>query len=259
MNKVIILSVGISILFRLERFGFKDKLNSIKNISLDHSGLFINKVNDLTDDILKTEEILPHKLGAEMNSLEKLGVQKGDKLFFLISHEPDGKLVGELLTKLSKSYWKVDANYIMVQGLQVKNADKFFLIGIPNLVEHVGKIIEKYPSSNYIRMINTTGGYKAIAFYLTMLGMLEGLQVKYLFEMSDEVIEIPATPVYFDFESLYRLGINHARHMVRHKLNEQELARLTGRNIKMLRQEFKDVLVWDSNKQVTLSPLARLD
>jgi putative CRISPR-associated protein (TIGR02619 family) len=255
MKQVIVSSVGISILSILD----KDKWSPMAGVSIDREMEFIQLMDELMSQLKeKSNQLSLEDLGAEISSLDKMGVQSGDKLYFLTSHTLDGKLVGQILKQIAEDVWQVEANYITVEGLQVYDANEFCLTGIPNLVDKVTEVFDKYPSSEYKRVLNTTGGYKATGLYLTILGMIEGVVVKYVFERAKQIIEMPATPVYFDIESLYRLGINNVSKMVRHKIDEEELKKLTGRNMKMLREEFKDVLVYEPDGTVTLSPLARL-
>jgi putative CRISPR-associated protein (TIGR02619 family) len=255
MKQVIVSSVGISILSIIN----KDKWFPIVGVPIDRETEYIQLMDELLIESMEKSNGLPlEDLGAEISSLDKMGVQSGDKLYFLTSNTLDGKLVGQILKQIVEDIWQVEANYITVEGLQVYDANEFCLTGIPNLVDKVTEVFDKYPSPKYKHVLNTTGGYKATGLYLTILGMIEGVVVKYVFERAKEIIEMPATPVYFDIESLYRLGINNVSKMVRHKIKEEELKKITGRNIKMLREEFKDVLVFEPDGMVTLSPLARI-
>ncbi|MBA4496345.1 putative CRISPR-associated protein [Paenactinomyces guangxiensis] len=257
MKQIIISTVGVSML-RLVKD--REKLKQVTGISAKKKQEFAEPLNHLIHEL--TEHALqnssnPKLLGAEPNSLDKMNVKKGDQLFFLTSYTLEGILVGEVLSRISVPFWNVNAEYESVIGLQVHDVDYFCYIGLPNLVKKVSSILEKYPSHEYMRVFNTTGGFKAVSFYMTILGMLEGATIKYLFESSDQIIELPATPFFFNIESFYRLG-PVAEKMLYGAIDEAELIWITGRSREQLKGEFNDILVWQPHGKVTLSAIARL-
>lgn len=238
----------------------KEKLGRLRSGTVDQYPEFTALMNELMDELEQAAlryRSSPKLLGAELNSLDRIGVNKGDQLYFLTTHTLDGMLVGEALKKIVTRFWEVDAYYETVEGLQVQNADAFCYLGLPQLVNKVTAILEKHPADQYRRIFNTTGGFKAVSFYMTILGMLEGVTVKYLFENSDHIIEMPAAPVYFNIESFYRLG-RVIEKMLNGAIHESELIWLTGRSRQQLKGEFSDILVWQPDGTVTLSALARI-
>jgi len=79
----------------------------------------------------------------------------------------------------------------VITGLQVENAQQFNE-GLVNLITRFYKLCGDY-FENVI--INITGGYKAIIPHLTILGQVNKVPVKYIFEDTDTLIEIPLLPL----------------------------------------------------------------
>jgi len=175
---------------------------------------------------------------------------------FFTSDTLDGVLCGKVLTEISKHLWGAEAEYRVVKGLQVKDAKLFRKVAVGHLVDMVMSVLDRYPLSGYKVILNPTGGYKAVVPYLTLLGLIEGVPVKYIYEQSNTLIELPAAPLSFNPEKLRELG-PAAAVLSDDYVAEQELSDITGIPKYRLREQFGDVLYWEEGL-VTLTELARV-
>lgn len=105
---------------------------------------------------------------------------------------------------------------IVVEGLQVTNGVLFDETGFDHLIKVIDKI--KYPPELKGRktpdelILNVTGGYKGTIPVLTILGQLLNIPLNYIYEESNELIEIKSLPVKFDYtitEMIYPYLSNH--------------------------------------------------
>lgn len=90
---------------------------------------------------------------------------------------------------------KFNAQQDVIKGLQVENAPSFEKEGLVNLITRFYQLCGDY-FGNVV--INITGGYKAVIPYLTILGQVNKVPVKYIFEETDTLIEIPLLPLTID-------------------------------------------------------------
>ena len=80
----------------------------------------------------------------------------------------------------------------IIKRLQVKNKEIFIHEGLSNLVRRIENIAGGY----YKNVIfNISGGYKAVIPYLTLMAQINGCEMYYIFEDTDELIEIPPAPI----------------------------------------------------------------
>jgi len=82
----------------------------------------------------------------------------------------------------------------VIEELQIENSQTFQK-GLVNLITRFYAICGDYFDGV---IINITGGYKAIIPYLTILGQVNKVPVKYIFEDTDTLIEIPFLPLIID-------------------------------------------------------------
>ncbi len=87
----------------------------------------------------------------------------------------------------------------VIQGLQVNNANTFETDGLQNFIKRF-VTIQKFCTENDKLILNITGGYKGLIPYLTLIGQINEVSIKYLFEESKELITIPQLPINFDWE-----------------------------------------------------------
>ena len=82
----------------------------------------------------------------------------------------------------------------IVEGLQVKDKERFETVGFEKLLGIINKFKEKDKT-----ILNISGGYKAIIPYLTLFAQLEGIPLKYTYEDSDALITVGNLPFSFDY------------------------------------------------------------
>ncbi len=92
---------------------------------------------------------------------------------------------------------KFNPNIDIIKGLQVKNKEQFISEGLSNLIKRINEILGDY-SENVA--FNISGGYKAIIPYFTMMAQINGCDTYYIFEDTEELINIPAAPITIDIE-----------------------------------------------------------
>ncbi len=169
---------------------------------------------------------------AELNSLINIfeaqnATGKGHRLDFLVSDTPDGALAGRVVGDFCETYFEAEVHVYVIEGLQVKDETLFRRTGALDLISRVYRILKETPKGTYTCIFNPTGGYKAAVPYLTMIGMLEGVQLNYIFEQSNVLMQLGNLPVrlsYDDiqvpFETLVELEAN--------SLTESELKKALG-------------------------------
>jgi len=75
--------------------------------------------------------------------------------------------------------------------------------GFNNLIQ---KIIDISKENNGSTIINITSGYRGFIPILTIIAQLESIKLNYIYEDSDELIEIGQFPINFDYDIAYSLA-----------------------------------------------------
>lgn len=132
---------------------------------------------------------------AEIASIEKIDPSGQADIYLLCTETVLSRACGEAL----KIYFgKRVKEVIVIEGLQVKNVDRFKKEGVVSLLNQLEKIAQ---NGHYWDdcVLNITGGYKAIIPIMTIIGQLKKLPTYYIFEESNvdkyELIEIPIIPI----------------------------------------------------------------
>src|SRR5690606_23834443 len=207
--KVIISTAGVSLIRNnIQNNGEKQISNLFgRPVSeWEEHRAYLDTITEELVRISRSDDFAPIRFSAETNSLSRMEVETGDRLVFFTSDTLDGVLCGKVLTEISKHLWGAEAEYRVVKGLQVKDAKLFRKVAVGHLVDMVMSVLDRYPLSGYKVILNPTGGYKAVVPYLTLLGLIEGVPVKYIYEQSNTLIELPAAPLSFNPEKLRELG-----------------------------------------------------
>ncbi len=137
-------------------------------------------------------------VGAEVNSLVRMGLRQGDQVVLLATGTVEGKLCAQLVEKFLRLKDLCDNVEVkVVEGLQAQNGDLFRRVGIKNLMA----ILCRYADDNVI--INPTAGFKSVVPYLSLAGMIFRKPVKYIHEFSEDVITLVDLPITFDDELLF--------------------------------------------------------
>jgi len=148
----------------------------IKNIVRD-------KLNRDSSAEIKSISLLKQKLAEELD------------IYFICTDTVASCLAGEIL----KEYFEKDKGIKVffdpikdvIDNLQIEDSQKF-LEGLENLINRFDNIASGY-YENII--LNITGGFKAIIPYMTVLGQVNGIPLYYVFEETDNLIEIPPVPI----------------------------------------------------------------
>lgn len=164
----------------------KDSLSYLKSLNLD-------KNNDLD------------KSSAEIKSLVKLGVDKDDVVYLFATETIDGNLCAEVIKEYIEEEFGCKAKIEEVKGLQVKDSELFRKVGIKNYIDGVNRLANPDLREDYRLVLNTTGGFKATVPYTTLLGMLFQIPVFYIFEDTQNLIELPPLPLEYDFAIIEEL------------------------------------------------------
>lgn len=156
-----------------------------------------------------THDSYIHRASAELNSLSRImqnhRVDANTQLHFLVSETPDGVLAGRIVADFCREYFGAQAlvKVHVIEGLQVKDAKKFRLMGLNNVIHTIYRTLNQADAGTYLRVLNPTGGFKAVIPYMTIIGMLEqNVQMHYIYEQSDEVITLGNLPLRLNLEEL---------------------------------------------------------
>jgi putative CRISPR-associated protein (TIGR02619 family) len=141
------------------------------------------------------------KLSAELNGI--LGVYNGeiptnpnDTHVLVASDTYQGKITAEIIESFLKE--KGFTNIIIISPSQMSTKDKTsFVNGTKNLLKWFDKEldIENYRLNKYEVIFNLTGGFKSLQGYLNTFGMFYADRIVYIFESSNQLIEIPRLPI----------------------------------------------------------------
>lgn len=186
MNTLYLCPSGISVLEYLKRNNIDTSLES------------------LNDFLKNADESILTKASAEINSLFHMGIMQDDRVVFLSSDTDEGEMAANSLAKKLEKIKGCNTVIKRIKGLQIQDRKEFDRTGIPNLTEVIINEVES--NRHYYNIVlNATAGYKAAVPYLTFIGMIFHLPIRYIFERSESIIELPPIPIDFDIERLKRL------------------------------------------------------
>lgn len=142
---------------------------------------------------------LRHQLeqtSAEIHSLAKMGLASGHRVHLLVTDSLDGQICAELNQKYLIQLFDCEVRLEPIPGLQAHSHREFISTGLKNLLTRLIRLLEDYQCQDLI--INITAGYKSLAPYLTILGMIYDFPISYLYEKSQEVLTLERLPVRYD-------------------------------------------------------------
>ncbi|MGH7192249.1 MAG: putative CRISPR-associated protein, partial [Candidatus Saccharimonadales bacterium] len=140
------------------------------------------------------------RVSAEVNALSRRDADQHDEVVYLVSETEDGRLCGQRLVALTRSELGSRARLIVVEGLQVRDGQRFRRVGIHNLFDQIDRLRRDNTATEV--ELNATGGFKGVVPYLTLYGMFHDLPVSYIFEQSETLIRLPRIPLEFDWAKL---------------------------------------------------------
>jgi len=142
------------------------------------------------------EQALTTHLSAEIHSLARLGVGATDTVVLFSSETVDGEACAIAVRDyLLSARPGLQARVFKVEDLQVKDAERFRRFGVLNFIQAVLKEIEANGPAQCV--LNPTGGFKSLVPYTVLIGMLEGIPAKYIFEQSNTLLTLPPLPIEF--------------------------------------------------------------
>jgi putative CRISPR-associated protein (TIGR02619 family) len=97
------------------------------------------------------------------------------------------EIISDYLKKIDNIFV---SDSILIEGLQVKDNKKFLREGMPKLLAR----LDKYGAQSEV-YLNFTGGYKGTIPYLTLWAQVNNVKMFYLYEESDDIIEVPQAPI----------------------------------------------------------------
>ena len=134
---------------------------------------------------------------AETHSLWRFGPRPDDEVVLLATDTEEGKACAAAVQELVEKHLQVLCQTVTVRGLQVDDAQRFRREGIQHLFDVIDKQAQGGPA-----VLNVTGGFKSVVPFVTLYGLIKQIPVIYIFERSQQLIELPPAPVSFDYERL---------------------------------------------------------
>lgn len=143
---------------------------------------------------------------AEIHSLHRLECGQSDEVILLTSDTAEGRACGTAVSStVQRIFGTSDVRLIRVPDLQARDGERLKKRGIPNLINLMTPILQD-PQRRYSGgvILNPTGGFKGVVPFMTVLGMLYGAKVVYMFEFSNQLVTLPPLPVTLDPEIFER-------------------------------------------------------
>ncbi len=139
------------------------------------------------------------RASAETNSLSRI-LEKGDRIIFLHSQTDEGKRCAEALVR-HYNHNGYETRVIEVPDLTYSES-RFKMRGLRSLVATLIDQIRWEKKQGREVLINATGGFKAEIAYATLVGLLFDVPVYYIHEAFRDIIEMPPTPINWDYSLL---------------------------------------------------------
>ena len=111
------------------------------------------------------------------------------KIVLLASDSYDGCFCARVNKSFIEKYICESVEIVRIDGLQVKDAARFKEPGLKKLNEEIQRIYEENKVFDE-KIMNITGGFKAAIPYLTIIAWDKPMNLNYVFEDSDALIEI---------------------------------------------------------------------
>jgi putative CRISPR-associated protein (TIGR02619 family) len=139
------------------------------------------------------------KASAETNSLARL-LQAQDRVIFLCSQTSEGRQCAEALARF---YQHVGHDTRVLEVPDLTYAERRFKMrGLRSLVATLIDQIRRERAQSRSVHINATGGFKAEIAYATLVGLLFDVPVYYIHEAFRDIIEMPPSPISWDYSLL---------------------------------------------------------
>lgn len=214
------------------------------------SGKYPSPSDDQLRHFLRTD---PASASAEANSLLQIATAT-DHLVFLCTETPTAKRCAELL----KEYFQHKGfQHVKVVSLQFQEQEEHIETqGLRNLVNTLISQIEDALRKQREVIINATAGFKAQIVYSTMIGMIYGVPVKYMYETFKKIVTF--TPIALDWDTSLFLAYNWFFEWLDEEPRPQ---REVEERLKALsdRDQIRSMLMLpDENEDIFLSPMGNV-
>ena len=119
-----------------------------------------------------------------------------DKVILFPTLTLGGVLVAAILSEfLPKAYNnKIQVTTFFTQNLGSTKGENF-REGLKNFIGNIYRTISENNKKGYTVYILASGGYKSVIPYCTIAGLLTGVPVYYIYEDSDQLVELPSLPI----------------------------------------------------------------
>ena len=203
-----------------------------------------------------------HKISAEINSLERLGLTTMSKVVLLAADNAASKACANELKKNIEQIFglaKQNIEIKRIKGLQVHDIKALKEQGFRELVTTIlAYLIDDNLNYQYDLILNPTGGYKGVIPFVTVLGMLYGKRSVYIFEHAEQLINLPPLPFSFDIDIYNRVVPALKRIDEQTAITEQEYYSCIIDYIEQEKQLFTSFIEPIGDNMVTISPLAEV-
>ncbi|MBF0529352.1 MAG: putative CRISPR-associated protein [Deltaproteobacteria bacterium] len=164
-----------------------------------------NEINNWIKAITDKNKI--SGISAEMSSLlrEERRFRPDDQVLLVATNTPEGHLCAYALKEvLCSACNKVGFGCPHVEikcdldGLGAADSLGFATRGLPNFIDFVQGQIEEKKKDGFEVILIPTGGYKALIPYMVIAGVLEEVPIRYVYEESPTMLELPPLPLHVD-------------------------------------------------------------
>lgn len=195
------------------------------------------------------------EMSAEINSLFRMGLERGDKVLFLSSDTDECETISHAIAGEIEKRRGCEAAVKRIKGLQTADKRKFEQTGITELTEAILNEVENN-RWQYDIVLNATAGFKAVVPYITFIGMIFNFRIMYIFELSESLIELPPIPVDFDVKRLERLE-PVIDDIMGDYISREDFQNKTGLSYNEMRDYTGDILI-EEDGLLTLRPTGRI-
>jgi putative CRISPR-associated protein (TIGR02619 family) len=241
---------------------FKNAYNYFKNNKSKANDLDkeLNRKGNIEGSLRRNYFKNNQNASAEIKSLIKLKEKLDEELeiYLLYSDTALSRLVAERLYKVFYEYKPYDElkdcevkEPVKIKGLQVWDRREFNK-GLDNLISEIDKISNGY-YDNII--INITGGYKVTIPYLTIFAQVNKCPIYYIFEDTEELIEITPTPIDINWGLFEKYS--HLLNKFSEGVYDMKNLRKEYSEYDSFYNEFKSLL-WIDNDLGELNPLGNI-
>ncbi len=170
------------------------------------------KIKDALSNFYRNKKNYSEDISAEIKSINKIKSHLKEELeiYLLASDTINSYLASKILEELlieNDFIVYFNEKFDVIKDLQVEDRDRFVNSGLPNLIQRIENIavgnieasddVSGFTGDGYYSNIifNISGGYKATIPYITMIAQVNGAELYYIFEDTEELITIPSMPV----------------------------------------------------------------